>query len=158
MLHVCQHIIHPLPTNTRPPVYLLSLAPKNFLHRHTAGSLPKGTSNAGPKPRIRPPVHQLQSSALVKQCYWLRYCRQTTPTSSKLIHTTKYVICSNTYKNTIMVCAPISFNKCHDCAVGTQNLQLLHKSSICINNGKPIRHFITTTWIVRLLFRLITCI
>jgi hypothetical protein len=32
------------------------------------------------------------------------------------------------------------------CAVGTQNLRLrlLHKSSICINNGKPIRRFITT--------------
>jgi hypothetical protein len=24
-------------------------------------------------------------------------------------------------------------------------LRLLHKSSICINNGKPIRHFVTTT-------------
>jgi hypothetical protein len=23
--------------------------------------------------------------------------------------------------------------------------RLLHKSSICINNGKPVRHFITTT-------------
>jgi hypothetical protein len=37
-------------------------------------------------------------------------------------------------------------------------LRLLHKSSICINNGKPIRHFIATTWIIRLLFRLITYI
>jgi hypothetical protein len=45
------------------------------------------------------------------------------------------------------------------------NLQLwlLHKSSICINNGKPtkmlndiIRHLITTMWIIRLLFRLMT--
>jgi hypothetical protein len=36
--------------------------------------------------------------------------------------------------------------------------RLLHKSSICINNGKPIRHFITTTWIIRLLSWLITCI
>jgi hypothetical protein len=34
--------------------------------------------------------------------------------------------------------------------------RLLHESSICVNNGKPIRHFITTTWIIRLLFRLIT--
>jgi hypothetical protein len=24
-------------------------------------------------------------------------------------------------------------------------LRLLHKSSICINNGKPVRHFIATT-------------
>jgi hypothetical protein len=33
------------------------------------------------------------------------------------------------------------------CAVGTQNLRFrpLHKSSICINNGKPVRHFIATT-------------
>jgi hypothetical protein len=33
------------------------------------------------------------------------------------------------------------------CGVGTQKLRLrlLHKSSICINNGKPIRHFIATT-------------
>jgi hypothetical protein len=37
-------------------------------------------------------------------------------------------------------------------------LRLLHKSSIRINNGKPIRHFIATTWIIRLLFRLITYI
>jgi hypothetical protein len=37
-------------------------------------------------------------------------------------------------------------------------LRLLHKSSICINNGKPIRHFIATTLIVRLLFNLITYI
>jgi hypothetical protein len=37
-------------------------------------------------------------------------------------------------------------------------LRLLHKSSMCINNGKPIRHFITTTWIIRLVFRLITYI
>jgi hypothetical protein len=44
------------------------------------------------------------------------------------------------------------------CAVGTQKLRLLHKSSIRINNGKPIRHFITTTWIIRLLFSLITYI
>jgi hypothetical protein len=46
------------------------------------------------------------------------------------------------------------------CGVGTQNLRLrlLHKISICINNGKPIRHSITTTWIIRLLFRLITYI
>jgi hypothetical protein len=41
--------------------------------------------------------------------------------------------------------------------------QLLHKNSICINNGKTtkllsgiIRHFITTTWIIRLCFRLHT--
>jgi hypothetical protein len=42
------------------------------------------------------------------------------------------------------------------------NLQLWlpHKSSVCINNVKPtkmvngtIRHFITTTWIIRLLFK-----
>jgi hypothetical protein len=48
------------------------------------------------------------------------------------------------------------------CGVGTQKhwlrLRLLHKSSICINNGKPIRHFIATTWIIRLISRLITCI
>jgi hypothetical protein len=33
------------------------------------------------------------------------------------------------------------------CGVGTQKLRLrlLHKSSICINNGKPVRHFITNT-------------
>jgi hypothetical protein len=31
-------------------------------------------------------------------------------------------------------------------------LKLLHKISICINNGKPIRHFIATTSIIRLLF------
>jgi hypothetical protein len=37
-------------------------------------------------------------------------------------------------------------------------LQLLHKGSICINNGKPIRHFITTTCIIKLLFRHITYI
>jgi hypothetical protein len=37
-------------------------------------------------------------------------------------------------------------------------LRLLHKSSICINNGKPIRHFIATTRIIRLLFWLITYI
>jgi hypothetical protein len=37
-------------------------------------------------------------------------------------------------------------------------LRLLHKSSICINNGKPIRCFIATTWIIRLLFLLITSI
>jgi hypothetical protein len=44
-------------------------------------------------------------------------------------------------------------------------LQLLHESSVCINNGKPtktvygiIRQFITTTWIIRLLLRLITYI
>jgi hypothetical protein len=54
------------------------------------------------------------------------------------------------------------------CGVGTQNLRprLLNfynsdsnsfiKKLQCINNGKPIRHFITTTWIIRLLFRLIT--
>jgi hypothetical protein len=34
--------------------------------------------------------------------------------------------------------------------------RLLHQSSIRINNGKPVRHFITTTWIIRLLFRLIS--
>jgi hypothetical protein len=33
-----------------------------------------------------------------------------------------------------------------------------HKTSICVNNGKPIRHFITTIWIVKLLFWLITYI
>jgi hypothetical protein len=37
-------------------------------------------------------------------------------------------------------------------------LRLLHKSSLCINNGKPIRHFIATTWIIRLLFLPITYI
>jgi hypothetical protein len=37
-------------------------------------------------------------------------------------------------------------------------LRLLHKDLICINNFKPIRHFITTTCIIRLLFRLITYI
>jgi hypothetical protein len=44
-------------------------------------------------------------------------------------------------------------------------LRFLHKSSVCINNGKPTkmakgitRHFITTTWIIRLLFRPITYI
>jgi hypothetical protein len=38
------------------------------------------------------------------------------------------------------------------CGVGTQNLGLLHKILMCINNGKPtkmvnaiIRHFITAT-------------
>jgi hypothetical protein len=51
------------------------------------------------------------------------------------------------------------------CGVGTQNLRLrlLYKSSVCINNGKPtkmvngiVRHLITTTWIIRLLFRPMT--
>jgi hypothetical protein len=44
-------------------------------------------------------------------------------------------------------------------------LWLLHKSSICVNNTKPtatvtgiMRHFITTTWIIRLLFRLLAYI
>jgi hypothetical protein len=37
-------------------------------------------------------------------------------------------------------------------------LRLLHKNSMCINNGKPIRHFIATTWIIRLLLWLITYI
>jgi hypothetical protein len=40
----------------------------------------------------------------------------------------------------------------------TSRLRLLHKSWISINSGKPIRRFITTTWIIRLLFRLITYI
>jgi hypothetical protein len=33
------------------------------------------------------------------------------------------------------------------CGVGTQRLRLrlLHKSSVCINKGKPVRHFITAT-------------
>jgi hypothetical protein len=42
-------------------------------------------------------------------------------------------------------------------------LRLLHKSSICVNNGKPttmangiIRQLIATIWIIRLLFPLIT--
>jgi hypothetical protein len=35
-------------------------------------------------------------------------------------------------------------------------LRLLHKISIWFNNGKPLRHLITTTWIIRLLFWLIT--
>jgi hypothetical protein len=44
-------------------------------------------------------------------------------------------------------------------------LRILHKNSICINNGKPTkmvngitRHCITTTWIIRLRFWLITYI
>jgi hypothetical protein len=37
-------------------------------------------------------------------------------------------------------------------------LRVLHKSSVCVNDVKPIRHFITTTWIIRLLFRLTTYI
>jgi hypothetical protein len=36
--------------------------------------------------------------------------------------------------------------------------RLLHKNSLCINNGKPITHFITTAWIIRLLLRLATYI
>jgi hypothetical protein len=45
------------------------------------------------------------------------------------------------------------------------NLRLLHKSSMCINNGIPtktvngiIRHFVTTMCFIRLLFRLTTYI
>jgi hypothetical protein len=50
---------------------------------------------------------------------------------------------------------------CEDqgCGVCTQKLRLrLHKNSMCINNGKPVRRFIATTWIIRLLFWLITYI
>jgi hypothetical protein len=56
---------------------------------------------------------------------------------------------------------PVSWSVCkvcsnQGCAVGTQKLRLrlLHKSSICINNGKRIKRFVTTTWIIRLVFRL----
>jgi hypothetical protein len=44
-------------------------------------------------------------------------------------------------------------------------LRLIHKSSVCINNSKPtkmvnsiLRHFITTTWMITLLFSLTTYI
>jgi hypothetical protein len=73
------------------------------------------------------------------------------------------------YRLVLLSSKNLGFHYNQVCGVGTQNLQLwlrfLHNSSVCINNGKPtkmvnciIRHFITTIWIIRLLFRLITYI